>query len=74
MLIKRYRKKMTAEERSTGLSPELTELDQALADIVEMEEVASTSQEIDETVRKEKEDTVSTSNSDMPQEQNNHLF
>ena len=59
---------MTAEERSTGLSPELTELDQALADIVEMEEVASTSQEIDETVRKEKEDTVSTSNSNMPQE------
>ena len=48
---------MTAEERSTGASPELTELDQALADFVEMEEVASTSQEIDETVRKEKEDT-----------------
>ena len=48
---------MIAEERSTGLSPELTELDQALADIVEMEEVASTSQEIDETMRKEKEDT-----------------
>ena len=48
---------MTAEERSTGVSPELTELDQALADIVEMEEVASTSPEIDETVRKEKEDT-----------------
>ena len=34
---------MTAEERSTGVSPELTELNQALADIVEMEEVASTS-------------------------------
>ena len=48
---------MTAEERSTGVSPELRELEQALADIVEMEEVASTSQEIDETVRKEKEDT-----------------
>ena len=48
---------MIAEERSTGLSPELTELDQALADIVETEEVASTSQEIDETMRKEKEDT-----------------
>ena len=48
---------MAAEERSTGVSPELTELDQSLADIVEMEEVASTSQEIDETVRKEKEDT-----------------
>ena len=51
ILITRYRKKIIAEERSTGLSPELTELDQALADIVEMEEVASTTQEIDETVR-----------------------
>ena len=57
ILIKKYKKKMTAEERSTGVSPELTELDQALADIVEMEVVASTSQEIDETARKEKEDT-----------------
>ena len=47
ILIKRYRKKMNAEERSTGVSPEPTELDQALADIIEMEEVASTSQEID---------------------------
>ena len=74
MLIKRYRKKLIAEERSTGLSPELTELGQALADVVEMEDVASTPQEIDETVRKEKEDTVSTSNSDVPQEQNNCLF
>lgn len=57
ILIKRYRKKMNAEERSTGVSPEPTELDQALADIIEMEEVASTSQEIDEAVIKEKEDT-----------------
>ncbi|XP_068749522.1 MAP7 domain-containing protein 2-like [Montipora capricornis] len=48
---------MNAEERSTGVSPEPTELDQALADIIEMEEVASTSQEIDEAVIKEKEDT-----------------
>ena len=48
---------MNAEERSTGVSPEPTELDQALADIIEMEEVASTSQEIDEAVVKEKEDT-----------------
>ena len=48
---------MTAEQRSTGVSPELTELDQVLTDIVEMEEVASTSQEIDEAARKEKEDT-----------------
>ena len=39
------------------LSPEPTELDQALADIIEMKEVASTSQEIDEAVIKEKEDT-----------------
>jgi len=39
------------------VSPEFTGLDQALADIVEMEEVAFSSQEIDETVRKEKEDT-----------------
>ena len=57
ILIKRYRKKMNTEERSTGVSPEPTELDQALADIIEMEEVASTSQEIDEAVIKEKEDT-----------------
>ncbi|XP_068674700.1 uncharacterized protein [Montipora foliosa] len=57
ILIKRYRKKMNAEERSTAVSPEPTELDQALADIIEMEEVASTSQEIDEAVIKEKEDT-----------------
>ena len=57
ILIKRYRKKMNIEERSTGVSPEPTELDQALADIIEMEEVASTSQEIDEAVIKEKEDT-----------------
>ena len=48
---------MSAEERSTGVSLEPTELDQALADIIEMEEVASTSQEIDEAVIKEKEDT-----------------
>ena len=48
---------MNAKERSTGVSPEPTELDQALADIIEMEEVASTSQEIDEAVIKEKEDT-----------------
>jgi len=38
------------------VSPEPAELDKVLGDI-EMEEVASTSQEIDETVRKEKEDT-----------------
>ena len=57
ILIKRYRKKMNAEERSTGVSPEPTELDQALADIIEMEEVTSTSQEIDEAVIKEKEET-----------------
>ena len=55
--IKRYRKKMNAEERSSGVSPEPTELDQALANIIEIEEVASTSQEIDEAVVKEKEDT-----------------
>ena len=58
ILIKRYREKMNAEERSTGVSPEPTELDQALADIIEMEQVASTSKEIDEAVIKEKEDTV----------------
>ena len=57
ILIKWYRKKMSAEDRSTGVSPEPTELDQALADIIEMEEVTSTSQEIDEAVIKEKEDT-----------------
>ena len=57
ILIKRYRKKMNAEERSSGVSPEPTELDQALANIIEMEEAASTSQEIDEAVVKEKEDT-----------------
>ena len=57
IFIKRYRKKMNAEERSSGVSPEPTELDQALANIIEMEEVASTSQEIDEAVVKEKEDT-----------------
>ena len=39
------------------MSPEPTELDQALANVIEMEEVASTSQEIDEVVVKEKEDT-----------------
>ena len=39
------------------MSPEPTELDQALANVIEMEEVASTSQEIDEAVVKEKEDT-----------------
>ena len=55
--IKRYRKKVNAEERSSGVSPEPTELDQALANIIEIEEVASTSQEIDEAVVKEKEDT-----------------
>ena len=55
--IKRYRKKMNAEERSSRVSPEPTELDQALANIIEIEEVASTSQEIDEAVVKEKEDT-----------------
>ena len=48
---------MNAEERSSGVSPEPTELDQALANIIEMEEAASTSQEIDEAVVKEKEDT-----------------
>ena len=57
ILIKRYRKKMNAEERSIVLSPEPIELDQALADIIEMDEVASTSQEIDKAVIKEKEDT-----------------
>ena len=48
---------MNDEEKSTGVSPELTELDQALADIIEMEGAASTSQEIDEALRKEKVDT-----------------
>lgn len=48
---------MNAEERSSGVSPEPTELDQALANIIEIEEVTSTSQEIDEAVVKEKEDT-----------------
>ena len=55
--IKGYRKKVNAEERSSGVSPEPTELDQALANIIEIEEVTSTSQEIDEAVVKEKEDT-----------------
>ena len=31
---------MNPEERSTGVSPVPTELDQALADVIEMEEVA----------------------------------
>ena len=44
-------------KKGQGVSPEPTELDQALADIIEMEEVASTSQKIDEAVIKEKEDT-----------------
>ena len=48
---------MNAEERSSVVSPEPTELDQALANIIEMEEVASTSQKFDEAVVKEKEDT-----------------
>ena len=43
---------MNTEERSTGVSPEPTELDQALGDIIEMEEVSSTSQEIAESKRK----------------------
>ena len=37
ILIKRYRKKMNAEERSSGVSPEPTELDQALANIIDIE-------------------------------------
>ena len=48
---------MNTEQRSTGVSLEPTGLDQALADIIEMEEVASITQEIDEAVIKEKEDT-----------------
>lgn len=43
ILITRYKKKINSEERSTGVSPEPLELDQALADIIDMEEVASTS-------------------------------
>ena len=58
ILIKRYRRKMNAEERSTGVSPEPTELDQALADIIEMEEVASTSQKIDEDTDKQKAESI----------------
>ena len=57
ILIERYRKKMNDEEKSTGVSPELTELGQALAYIIEMEEAAFTSQAIDEALRKEKADT-----------------
>ena len=48
---------MNAEERSSVVSPEPTELDQPMANIIEMEEVASTSQKFDEAVVKEKEDT-----------------
>ncbi|XP_015775733.1 PREDICTED: uncharacterized protein LOC107353857 [Acropora digitifera] len=50
ILIKRYRKKMNAEERSTVLSPEPIELDQALADIIEMDE--DTDKQKAESIRK----------------------
>ena len=53
MLIEWYRKKMNA-----GVSPVPTELDQALADVIEMEEVASTFQEIDGAVIKEKAKSI----------------
>lgn len=51
--------KMNPEERSTAVSPVPTELDQALADVIEMEEVASTFQEIDGVVIKEKKEKPS---------------
>lgn len=59
MLIERYRMKMNPEERSTAVSPVPTELDQALADVIEMEEVASTFQEIDGAEIKEKKEKPS---------------
>lgn len=58
MFIERYRRKMNPEERSTGVSPVPTELDQALADVIEMEEIASTFQEIDGAVIKEKAKSI----------------
>ena len=56
VLIKKYKKKMKDEEKASGINPEPTELDQALADIIEMEEAAESEQQDDDGRRKEKDE------------------
>ena len=45
---------MKDEEKASGINPEPTELDQALADIIEMEEAAESEQQDDDGRRKKK--------------------
>ena len=47
---------MKDEEKASGINPEPTELDQALADIIEMEEAAETEHQDDDGRRKEKDE------------------
>ena len=55
-LIKKYKKKIKDEEKGSGISPQPTELDQVLEEILEMEEVAENEQDVDGGKRKEKEE------------------
>ncbi|CAH3185724.1 unnamed protein product, partial [Porites lobata] len=56
VLIKKYKKKMKDEEKASGINPEPTELEQALAEIIEMEEAAETEHQDGDGRRKEKDE------------------
>ena len=56
VLIKKYKKKIKDEEKASGINPQPTELDQALEEILETEEVAENEQDVDGGKRKEKEE------------------
>ena len=56
VLIKKYKEKIKDEEKAGGINPQPTELDPALEEILDMEEVAENEQDVDGSKRKEKEE------------------
>ena len=46
---------MVKEEKQSGISPEPTELDRAVEQIIEMEESADVEQQVNDAVKKQKE-------------------
>ena len=55
LLKKNFIKKMVKEEKQSGISPEPTELDRAVEQIIEMEESADVEQQVNDAVKKQKE-------------------
>ena len=57
ILMKKYKQKMRDEEKASGISPEPTELDRAVEEIIQLEETAEMEQQTSNGAQKEKEET-----------------